>query len=297
MMNLPIGLASLIPFVKMSGSGNDFVVVDNRSGLLPFAEIPSFTQMVCRRRLSIGADGVVLIERPEIGEDVDFRWRYINADGSDGEMCGNGAMCGARFAVLNGIARDECRFLTPSGVVEARVGCDPGDPSVEISINDPSLVTHGISVTANGVTAEFSAIQVGVPHAVTFVPNPDEFLDGLSGPMFNGFGRAVRLHEAFAPAGTNVNVVGVRDRHTLRMRTYERGVEDETLACGTGAVASAVTAVSLGLVTTPVSVIVSSGRALTVNFEWDGEQATNVTLGGNAYIIVRGTIGPDALIK
>lgn len=296
-MNLPIGLASLIPFVKMSGSGNDFVVVDNRSGLLPDEDIPSFTQMVCRRRLSIGADGVVLIERPKSGEDVDFRWRYINADGSDGEMCGNGAMCGARFAVLNGIARDECRFLTPSGIIEAQVACDPGDPSVRISINDPSLVTHDIDITANGINAKYHSIQVGVPHAVTFVPDPDAFLDGFSGVAFNAFGRAVRCDDAFAPAGTNVNVVGVRDRHTLRMRTYERGVEDETMACGTGAVASAVTAVSLGLVKTPVAVVVSSGRTLYVDFKWDGQQAKDVTLGGNAYIIVRGTIGPDALIE
>jgi diaminopimelate epimerase len=295
MMNLPIGLASLIPFVKMSGSGNDFVVIDNRSGILPDTEIPSFTQAVCRRRLSIGADGVVLIERSQPGEAVDFRWRYINADGSDGEMCGNGAMCGARFAVLNGIARDECRFLTPSGVVEAQVACDPGDPSVRIAIEEPGPVTHGITVVADGVNAEFSAIQVGVPHAVTFVPDPDAFCAG-DPEAFNAFGRAVRNDPHFAPAGTNVDVVAVRNRRTLRMRTYERGVEDETLACGTGAVASAITAASLGLVEAPVSVIVSSGRALTVDFRWDGERATDVTLGGNAYIIMRGTIGPDALI-
>lgn len=294
-MNLPIGLASLIPFVKMSGSGNDFVVIDNRSHIIPEEEIPSFTQMVCRRRLSIGADGVVLIERPQPDDNVDFRWRYINADGSDGEMCGNGAMCGARFAVLNGIARDECRFLTPSGVVEAQVACDPGDPSVRIAINAPGPVTHGIEVTAEGLTTTFSSILIGVPHAVTFVPDPDTFFAGVPG-AFNAFGSAVRLDPAFAPAGTNVDVVGVRDRHTLRMRTYERGVEDETLACGTGAVASAVVAASLGLVKAPVSVIVSSGRTLTVDFCWDGERASNVTLGGNAYIIVRGTIGPDALI-
>lgn len=294
-MNLPIGLASLIPFVKMSGSGNDFVVIDNRSGILPQEEIPSFTQMVCRRRLSIGADGVVLIERPNLGEDVDFRWRYINADGSEGELCGNGAMCGARFAVLNGIARDECRFLTPSGVIEAQVSCDPGDPSVRIAIGDPGPVTHGIDVAVGEMPIQFSSIQVGVPHAVTFVPDPDTFFLAGSG-AFNAFGRAVRFDPAFAPVGTNVNVAGVRDRHTLRMRTYERGVEDETLACGTGAVASAITAASLDLVEAPVSVIVSSGRALTVDFRWDGERAHEVTLGGNAYIIVRGTIGPDALI-
>jgi diaminopimelate epimerase len=279
----------------MSGSGNDFVVVDNRSGIIPPEEVAEFTQMVCRRRLSIGADGVVLIERARSGEDVDFRWRYINADGSDGEMCGNGAMCGARFAVLNGIARDECRFLTPSGVVEAEVSCDPGDPSVRIAIDQPGAVTHGLDLSAAGIRTTFSALTVGVPHAVTIVDDPDEQFGEFGSAIFTEFGRAVRHDPAF-PAGTNVNVISLRDRHTLRMRTYERGVEAETMACGTGAVASAITAVSLGLVKTPVSVVVSSGRVLTVDFAWDGEQATGVTLSGNAYIIVRGTIGPDALV-
>lgn len=295
-MNLPIGLASLIPFVKMSGSGNDFVVVDNRSGIIPPEEVAEFTQMVCRRRLSIGADGVVLIERAWPGEAVDFRWRYINADGSDGELCGNGAMCGARFAVLNGIARDECRFLTPSGVVEAEVSCDPGDPSVRIAIDQPGAITHGIELTAAGTRATFSALRVGVPHAVTIVDDPDAQFGDFDSVAFAEFGRAVRHDPAFAPAGTNVNVISLRDRNTLRMRTYERGVEAETLACGTGAVASAITAVSLGLVKAPVSVVVSSGRVLKVDFAWDGERATDVTLSGNAYIIVRGTIGPDALV-
>jgi diaminopimelate epimerase len=293
MMNLPITHATLVPFIKMSGSGNDFVVIDNRSGLLPDDAIPPFTRKICRRRLSLGADGVVLIERPDPGVDVDFRFRYVNADGTDGEMCGNGAMCGARFAVLTGIARDECRFQTDSGIVNAAVGCDPSDPAVSINISDPGPVRHGITVTAEGIDATYSAIQVGVPHAVTFVPDPDAF---LTQPAFNAYGRAVRLDPAFAPAGTNVNVVGLRGRNTIRMRTYERGVEDETLACGTGAVATAIVAASLGYVEPPVSVLVSSGRTLVVDFGRDGERATNVTLGGNAYIIVRGTIGPDALI-
>lgn len=295
-MNLPITHSTLVPFIKMSGSGNDFVVIDNRFGVLPDNAIAPFTQMICRRRLSLGADGVVLIEQPDPGADVDFRFHYVNADGTDGEMCGNGAMCGARFAVLTGIARNECRFQTDSGVVDAAVGCDPSDPSVTIGMTDPGPITHGIDISAEGIDATYSFIQVGVPHAVTFVPDPDDFLIEAGGPSFNTYGRAVRLDPAFAPAGTNVNVVGLRGRNTIRMRTYERGVEDETLACGTGSIATAVIATSLGYVEPPVSILVTSGRTLVVDFDWDGERATKVTLGGNAYIIVRGTIGPDALI-
>jgi diaminopimelate epimerase len=296
MMNLPITSNQLVPFMKMSGSGNDFVVIDNRSGRLDEASIPVFARAVCRRRLSIGADGLVLIERPDAGLGVDFRFLYINADGTRGEMCGNGAMCGARFAVIQGIARDECTFQTDAGIVHAQVACDPSDPAVSIVMSDPGAPTHGIETDVEGIQATYSAIDVGVPHAVTFVPDPDQFIGGFADPRFNHYGRAVRLHEAFAPAGTNVNIAGVRDRHTVRMRTYERGVEDETMACGTGSVATAIVARSLGLVEQPVSIIVSSGRTLTVDFDWNGHHATNVTLGGNACVVARGSIGPDALI-
>ncbi|MEZ4496048.1 MAG: hypothetical protein R2845_04545 [Thermomicrobiales bacterium] len=135
-MNLPITNNHLVPFMKMSGSGNDFVVIDNRSGRLEPDDIPEFVRAVCRRRLSIGADGVVFIERPDPEANVDFRFHYVNADGTRGEMCGNGAMCGARFAVIQGIARDDCRFQTDSGVVNAKVASDPVDPGVSIAMSD-----------------------------------------------------------------------------------------------------------------------------------------------------------------
>src|SRR5215208_2215923 len=121
-----------IPFWKMSGSGNDFVVIDNRAGVLPSDRAAAFTRSVCRRRVSVGADGVVLIEE-STDPGAHFTWRYINADGSDGEMCGNGAMCGARFAVLHEIAPARCRFQTPSGIVEADVP-DASSPLVRIAI-------------------------------------------------------------------------------------------------------------------------------------------------------------------
>ncbi len=128
-----------IPFTKMSGSGNDFVVIDNLSGLIASDEVRDFTRKVCRHRLSVGADGVVLIEEPDATtlpgeESAHFRWRYINADGSDGEMCGNGAICGARFAYLNGIAPAECVFQTPSGLVCARVDPDADYSRVRLKL-------------------------------------------------------------------------------------------------------------------------------------------------------------------
>ncbi len=290
-----------LPFWKMSGSGNDFVMVDNRDGRVAEEQLAGLAQALCRRRLSVGADGVVLIEPVPAGHPAPddggphVRWRYINSDGSEGEMCGNGAMCGARFAHLLGAAPRECRLLTPSGLVAATVAADPADPRVRIAIGVPGPITHGIAVIAAGVDATFSAIRVGVPHAVLFVPDADAF-PAPGGPSFNTFGRAVRLHEAFAPAGTNVNVVTVRNRSTLRMRTYERGVEDETLACGTGSIASAIVATALGYVAPPVAVVVSSGRTLVVDFRGDPAAGplADVTLGGEARIVSRGEVGPDA---
>jgi diaminopimelate epimerase len=287
-----------IPFWKMSGSGNDFVVVDNRAGLLPPEAVPDFARRVCRRRVSVGADGVVLVEHPSPvtpGEaEADFRWRYFNADGSEGELCGNGAMCGARFAVLQGIAPRRCRFQTPSGFVIAEVAADPADPLVRIAIADPGPILPPVEVAVEGRRLAPRPILVGVPHAVAIVPD----VDGFAGDAdFVRIGRAVRHHPAFAPAGTNFDLIAVLGRETLRMRTYERGVEDETLACGTGAVASAVVASGLGLVAPPVTVVTRSGLPLRVEFAWDGDRgcATNVRLAGQARIVAAGEVWPEGL--
>lgn len=280
-----------IPFWKMSGSGNDFVVIDNRDRVLPPDDVSAFTRAVCRHRVSVGADGVVLIERSD-EPGVDFRWRYINADGSDGEMCGNGAMCGARFAVLSGIAPPACVFRTESGLVRAWVDPDPSEPMVRIAVDDPGPLTCAIELEAAGRSLTLHALTVGVPHAVAVVPDVDAFAPG---PELLPIGRAVRHHPRFAPAGTNLNVIAVKDVHTVRMRTYERGVEDETLACGTGSIASAVVATALGLAEPPVDVITSSGRILEVDFQWVDGRARQITLGGEARVIVRGEIGPEAL--
>jgi diaminopimelate epimerase len=278
-----------IRFAKMSGSGNDFIVIDNRAGIVPPAQIVPLTRLVCRRRLSIGADGVVLIEAALPGDDAHFRWRYFNADGSIGELCGNGAMCGARFAVLHGIAPSACRFHTPSGIVEAVV--DPTSSRVQIAVADTGTVQRDIAVNAANRQLCLHAVNTGVPHAVFVVENADAVED------FVEVGRAVRFDPVFGSPGTNVNVISVRDGQTLRMRTYERGVEGETLACGTGAVACAVIGTALGVVRPPVRVITSSGRPLEVDFAWDGvgARAANVTLSGEARLIAEGDILPDAL--
>jgi diaminopimelate epimerase len=280
-----------VPFWKMSGSGNDFVVIDNRDDCLAAETVPEFTRAVCRHRLSVGADGVVLIERA--GEPgIDFAWRYVNADGSDGEMCGNGAMCGARFAVLNGIAPPACAFRTKSGIVRAWVDEDTSSPRVAIAVEDPGPIENPAELAIAGRTLCLYAIQAGVPHAVVVVDDVDTFAPGEA---LVPLGRAVRHHAHFAPAGTNLNVVAVRGRQMVRMRTYERGVEAETLACGTGAIASAVVTAALGLTAPPVDVVTTSGLVLRVEFVLEGNRASNVRLGGEARVVMRGEIDPEAL--
>lgn len=278
-----------IPFTKMTGSGNDFVVIDHRAPLFDSGEVAEFARAVCRRGLAIGADGVVLIENAGEGEKVDFRWRYINADGSEGEMCGNGAMCGARYAVLHGIAESPARFLTPDGIVNAVVD-NPHRPAVRIGVSDPGPIRREV-VEIEGVTLDFRALNMGVPHAVAIVDDADAFADAGT---FSRIGRAVRVHDAFAPAGTNVNVIHRIDERTIRMRTYERGVEAETLACGTGAVASAVVATAEGLVSgPPVTVITSSGRPLEVRWENHDGRVTDVWLAGEARVVATGHLNPE----
>lgn len=277
-----------VRFTKMSGSGNDFIVIDNREGAFPDEGRDDVVRRLCRRRFSIGADGVVVIERPTSALAL-FRWRYYNADGSEGDLCGNGAMCGARFAFLHGIAPAHCSFETPAGLIEASV--EPDSRRVHLRMVDPGSVNLGCAIEVLGRRMTVHTLTVGVPHAVVMTGDVDASAPGTE---FLTIGRAIRSHPLF-PQGTNVNLVAKTGPNTLRMRTYERGVEDETLACGTGAVASAVIATALGFVESPVTVMTTGGLPLTVQFQWDGTTATNVYLGGEARVIASGVIGPDAL--
>ncbi|MCA9861210.1 MAG: diaminopimelate epimerase, partial [Thermomicrobiales bacterium] len=214
------------------------------------------------------------------------------ADGSEGEMCGNGAMCGARFAELIGVAQAEMAFSTMSGIVRARV--DPAHGQVELAMPDTGPIQPARTVEVEGVAYELSPIQVGVPHCVLFVEDADTF--GSRGHL-ERIGRAIRHAEAFAPAGTNVNVVAPLGSNRLRMRTYERGVEAETLACGTGAVASAVVSAARGLVQSPVEIIASSGMPLVASFDLRENGACTVTLRGQTRLVMSGSIRPDALAQ
>jgi diaminopimelate epimerase len=270
-----------IPFYKMHGGGNDFVLIDHRARFIPEAEQPRFARRVCHRQLGAGADGLILIED---SPTANFRWRFYNADGSEPEMCGNGGRCAARFAVLNGIAPAILAFETLAGTIKAEVK----GRRVKLLMAGVGNFILGQNIPLEESTLLGHFLKVGVPHVA--VPVTD-----LEGTPITSWGCAVRFHPLFAPAGTNVNFIRVEGPQTLRIRTYERGVEDETLACGTGAVASALISARLGQVVSPVTVHTRGGEALTVYFTPDGEAFTQVFLEGDALVSYQGELWVDEL--
>ncbi len=270
----------MIEFYKMSGSGNDFILIDNRDGSLDVGDVVAFVKKVCERKVSVGADGLILVER---SNKVDFRWRFFNADGSEVEMCGNGGRCAARFAYLLGIAGERMSFETGAGIIDAEVRGDV----VKLRLTEPRNLVMNDQIRIENKLLFVHSINTGVPHLVHFVRDPDDF------DVFNT-GRAIRRHEHYQPAGTNANFVAVVDDHTLRVRTYERGVEDETLACGTGSVAAALIAARKGLVESPVDVRVQGGELLRIYFEKTENGFTKVYLEGRVKMVYQGKLWDEA---
>ena len=269
-----------IPFSKMTGCGNDFIIIDNRRKILDADKLGNFVQKVCAHKLSAGADGFVLIEP---SQKVNFKWRFFNSDGSVAEMCGNAARCAARFAVLKGIAPPKMNFETLAGIIEAEVK----GRQVKVLMVPPTGLKLNIDVPIEGQSRSMHFINTGVPHAVQFVDQTDSV-------AVKDLGRKIRFHAQFQPAGANANFVQVVDREHIRVRTYERGVEDETLACGTGAVASALVAAKKGFVDSPVEVQTSGGEILKIYFQAEGDGFGRVFLEGDARVVYEGELWEEA---
>ena len=287
-----------IPFMKFSGAGNDFIVVDNRDRAIDPKKMPAFVAGVCRRHLSIGGDGLIFLEK---SRKYDFRWRFYNNDGGEANFCGNGARCVARFAYLKKIAPKAMRFEGTAGVIDAHVDgeqvtvCVPAPSGVRLHVRlsvpshrrRRSDITVPSSASHEGTTLEGHVINTGVPHFVYFVQD-------TATAEIMGIGRPIRYHDTFKPAGTNVNFAQVVDRHTIKIRTYERGVEDETLACGSGALASALVAALVHKVESPITVIPLSRMPLRVSFKQSGERFAKLTLTGEARAVFEGQMRPEA---
>ncbi len=266
----------MLAFTKMNGAGNDFVMVDNRAGHLPLQ--PELIARLCDRHRGIGADGLIAAE-PAESPSAHLKMRYFNADGGEAEMCGNGARCFSRFgAKLLGIPH-EIRFETLAGPIRAELL----NHRVCLQMSTPHGLSANLSLSVKGESLKVHFLNTGVPHAVVF-------RDDLSATDVRGLGAGLRYHEHFSPKGTNANFAHIRPDGSLVVRTYERGVEDETLACGTGVVASALLHHTLHHVPSPVLVKVKGGDTMAVGFENDGDGFKNVTLTGPADFVFEGTI-------
>jgi diaminopimelate epimerase len=264
-----------LSFTKMNGAGNDFIMLDNRDGKLALDS--SRIALLCDRHRGVGADGVLAVE-PAV-QGADFRMRYYNADGGEAEMCGNGARCFARFARRLGANKAEISFETLAGIIRASFP----DKEIRVAMSDPHSHRQPVGLEINGRTLEVHFVNTGVPHAVVFT-------DDVEAVEVSKDGAALRYHPAFSPKGTNANFVQVLSPDSIAIRTYERGVEGETLACGTGVCAAALLHHLLTHSPSPVRVKVRGGDTLQVAFEASERGVHNVTLTGPADFVFDGTI-------
>jgi len=266
----------MILFEKYQAGGNDFIVIDNRRGIV---KNPSqFAKQFCQRKLGIGADGLILIEK---AKDADFRFRIFNPDGSEPEMCGNGARCAALFVVEHKIAPAKLSFLSEAGEYFAEV---KSAAEVKIKMVDPTQINLDMELEVNEAPLTVNYINTGVPHTVAFSADIENI-------KVEQLGCLIRQHREFAPQGTNVDFVQARGKNSLAIRTYERGVEGETLACGTGTVASAIIAGLKGLVKSPVKVHTKGGEVLKVYFKKQKGHVKDIFLEGKAKMVFSGKIG------
>jgi diaminopimelate epimerase len=278
----------MLRFTKMNGAGNDFILIDNRARDIRLDH--SQIARLCDRHRGIGADGILLLELP--ANRADFRMRYFNADGGEAEMCGNGARCFARFA--NRVARTgkKISFETPAGVISAELA----DSLVTLRMTEPTDLRLNVKLSVEAAPRRFSRdqsateasrllhfINSGVPHVVIPVPKIDDI-------DVRREGAAIRHHKMFSPSGANVNFIETREPDKIAIRTYERGVENETLACGTGIVASALVFAATENASGPIHVIARGGDELQVDFETIDGSFCNVTLTGPAEFVFDGEI-------
>ena len=266
----------LLEFTKMSGAGNDFILFDNRAG-----KIALTTEQIvrlCHRQFGIGADGIMGLVPCASGK-ADWAWQFFNNDGSAAEMCGNGARCFGRYVQRVTGAKGDLTFETIAGVIKASFDGD----RVTVNLTAPHSLRLNESVPLAQGATPIHSLNTGVPHAIVYVDDADQ-------AMVGAVGSEVRYHAHFKPRGTNVNFVQVKGPNYIRVRTYERGVEGETLACGTGVTAAALVSAKLKGFQSPVKVQVQGGDLLEVSFRETDGQFSDVKLTGPATFVFEGRI-------
>lgn len=265
----------MIKFTKSVATGNDFIVIDNRSSALR-NNLSQFAKRLCNRVHGIGADGLLLLEKSKKG---DFKMRIFNPDGSEAEMCGNGSRCIALYAKTKRIAKADMQIETRAGIIKASVKGD----EVKTKLTDPKDIQWNLCLEINKCPYRVNFADTGVPHVIYFV-------DDIQNIDVKNLGAEMRYHKEFSPAGTNVDFVKIVDKNKIKVRTYERGVEDETLGCGTGAVASAIISAEAEKLISPVNVETRGGEILKVYFDRVDGGFKNVYLEGKARLVFDGEI-------
>lgn len=274
-------------FTKMQGAGNDFIIINNMELKFPVEKLSSIANKLCQRKVSIGADGFMVVDNPE--GDADFKMRFYNQDGSIGEMCGNGARCISRYAFLNKIAGKKMTFETGAGIVKAEV---LEGRQVKVQLNNPEVIKLNNDIEIDNVKYECSYIELGnpgLPHAVVKY----DLQHAEDSEIFN-IGRKIRYYDGF-PKGANVNFFEVINDDTAIVKTYERGVEDLTLACGTGSASTAVALILKGYLKGNKARIIVPGGELYVEIEKNNDKVEKLYLIGDTNIVAVGKVMDEDL--
>ncbi|MCM8775625.1 MAG: diaminopimelate epimerase [Candidatus Omnitrophica bacterium] len=269
---------SQFSFFKMVASGNDFIVIDNRKNIVQ--DPAALAREACARHTGVGADGVLLFEN---SRKADFKMRIINADGSEAEACGNGFRCIALFAKEKLGYPSDCTFETQAGMIQSTIR----GRAIRVRLPNPKDFREDEEIEVTQHRLHYYFINTGVPHVVIFV-------EGLLKINVPELGRAIRWHSRFQPKGTNVNFAEIKAKNEIHVRTYERGVENETQACGTGVTASALTSSLAGYTVSPVRVKTRGGEILTVDFKQNGKKITDVFLQGGTRFVFEGKLLLDS---
>lgn len=283
-----------ISFTKMQGCGNDFILLDNRKKIFPESALAQLSRTLCQRRVSIGANGVLLTET---SERASIKMRYFNADGSEGEMCGNGARCLAYYAYQKQMVGPQLTLETLDGCYQAEIL-----PQNQVRLSFPDIPLSAVKLNQvipdkhlkPWIAPYYHFIWSGVPHVVVFNASHQRDIFSIPNDLFTHWGRVFRQDKLFIPQGTNINLIEKTGKQRINIRTYERGVEEETLACGTGATGAAILYSLLNKISPPIDLQAQGGN-LSVDFKVDAWNIRDITLTGNALNVYEGVFEPTLI--
>lgn len=273
-----------IHFYKMSGGGNDFIIINTFNTHLETIDKDKLAILLCNRYFSIGADGLIFIEP---SYKADFFYRHYNPDGSLANICGNGSRCISLFAYTKNYAGQKMKFESPAGIFSSEIF--PDNQTVKVSFVPAINLRLNIPINTNDFAGNVHYIEPGVPHAILFFDNIEE-LDVAK------IGKQILYHPQFQPAGTNVNFVSISDDKNIKLRTFERGLEYETMACGTGAISSSILTNIIKNLQPPIYVHTKGGMILEIDFTIKHDSnsnpigAENITMTGEAKFVFEGSI-------